>query len=74
MGVADAAYIRASPVLKDMLYLPTQVPENGDNPRVSHLGSCFGLEANRGVGRVLSWRLRILCSRIEVWLSARSLN
>lgn len=49
MGVADAAYTRASPELRDMLYLPVKVPENGDNPRVSHLGSCFGLEANRGL-------------------------
>ncbi len=49
MGVADAAYIRASPVLKDMLYLPTQVPENGDNPRVSHLRECFEKEANTGL-------------------------
>ena len=49
MGVADAAYIRASPVLKDMLYLPTQVPENGDNPRVSHLRECFELEADMGL-------------------------
>jgi hypothetical protein len=49
MGVADAAYIRASPELRDMLYLPVKVPENGDNPRVSHLGSCFALEADIGL-------------------------
>ena len=34
MGVADSAYARAIDELREMLYLPVKLPENGDNPRV----------------------------------------
>lgn len=34
MGIADSAYIRAIDELREMLYLPVKLPENGDNPRV----------------------------------------
>ncbi len=33
-GVADSAYIRATPELRKILYLPTKLPENGDNLKV----------------------------------------
>ena len=39
-GVADSAYMRASDELKSMLYLPTKLPENGENLQVFSL-SCF---------------------------------
>jgi hypothetical protein len=34
MGIADSAYARAIDELREMLYLPVKLPENGDNPRV----------------------------------------
>ena len=34
MGIADSAYARAIDELREMLYLPAKLPENGDNPRV----------------------------------------
>jgi hypothetical protein len=34
MGIADSAYVRTIDELRDMLYLPVKLPENGDNPRV----------------------------------------
>lgn len=39
-GVADSAYMRASDELKSMLYLPTKLPENGENLQVFSW-SCF---------------------------------
>jgi len=32
--VGDSAYHRAKEDLKEILYLPTKLPENGDNPTV----------------------------------------
>ena len=37
--VADAAYTRASDELKEMMYLPLKLPENGDNPQVFFFSS-----------------------------------
>ena len=37
MGIADSAYARAIDELREMLYLPVKLPENGDNPRVLRL-------------------------------------
>ena len=34
MGIADSAYVRAIDELREMLYLPVKLSENGDNPRV----------------------------------------
>lgn len=34
VAVADSAYTRISDELKKLLYLPSKLPENGDNPRV----------------------------------------
>ena len=41
VGVADAAYIRAIAELKEILYLPLKLPENGDNPQVIFFFSSF---------------------------------
>jgi len=37
LGVADAAYLRASKEWKDRLYLPQKLPEKGQNPKVAIL-------------------------------------
>lgn len=39
MGIADSAYVRATDELREMLYLPVKLPENGDNPRVIFFSS-----------------------------------
>ncbi len=39
MGIADSAYVRAIDELREMLYLPVKLPENGDNPRVIFFSS-----------------------------------
>jgi hypothetical protein len=45
--VVDAAYHRSTEELKAMSYLPTKVPENGDNPQVIFFFSFFLFRANK---------------------------